>query len=647
MSLNYKQDVLNTSTNSNIQNIKQKSFDKFKPYYQGIICNRDQRESGKKRNKWTNFIIVILILSIVLLIISITLGSNGINSWWIYLILGIIGTIGCVIGHYYNTKMYIENSKYDIDIDDITKFREIKTKIKTTIQTISQNQKEIDSLNKQINIIIGKNKAKSLASSIASSTSKGIENARQSIASSTAKGIENAKTGFSSFRNKIASSSNKVVPVNSNTEVTTPSTNATTQPPMTSAANEFYVGGDVDPSVPEDPNKQSVPVDPKLKTLEDNLVLAKNNLQSNKKLLNDQMMEYNKLKLLNDDYKKIKMANQHNKNIIYNISDLYSAKSLLDDINDINYENTGNLLSMLNDVEQNIFNEYMAIIDDIKKLKSLNNEQNDISQKIIDISKIYFNIQYLNTIKENNLNKYIDEFFNDIDETLIKKSDIDKYFTIIDKKKIINDSLVNYTSQNTIFNTKYTLIYTEIKDKYTNLAIENINNIIEKNNEYSDKKVNELIEQYNKYSNKDLGDAFKLRYAEIMEQLVIDFGKYVYNVLGYSNTLKDLLTTEDIDNKITAIQNFDIKITAIKNHKEGILKPLDSSTLHRYTTYPIISSNPNPNSRESLLKIIAEPFVNELDKAYAERTKLVKAEAEADAKKQAQSIIDKGLALFK
>jgi hypothetical protein len=604
------QDDPNTS-----KNIKQKSFDKFKPYYQGIICNRDQRESGKKRNMWTNIIIVILIISIVLLIISITLGSNGNNSWWVYLIFGLLGTIGCIFGHYYNTKMYIENSKYDIDIDDITEFREIKKKIKTTIQTISQNQKEIDSLNKQINIIIGKNKAKSLASSIASSTSKGIANARQSIASSTSKGMANAKTGILSFRNKIASSSNKVVPVNSNTAVNTSSPNATTQPPMASAANEFYVGGDVDPSVPVDPN---------LQRLEEKLVSAKENLQTHKNSLNKQVVEYNELKLLNDDYKKIKMANQHNKNIIYNISDLYSAKSLLDDINDINYGNTDKLLPTLNDVEKNIVNEYNAIIADINKIKDLNNEQNDISQKIREISEISFNIQYLNTIKENNLNIYIDEFFNDIDKTLIQNDDIDKYFTIIDKKNSINDSLVKYEYQKTIFNYKYTPNYTTLKKKYTDLAIENINNIIKQDDEYTDKKVNELIEQYNKYSNKDLGNDFKQSYQEIMKQLVIDFGKYVYIDLKYSDTLHALLQTTNIDDKITAI----------KNHIDGILNPpISSSALDRYTTYPIISRNPNPDSKKSLLQIIAKPFENALDKAYKEKTEL------KEAKKQEPTIL--------
>lgn len=565
-------------------------------YFQGIICNRDTRESGKKRNFWTNIILVILIISIVLLIICITLVLNANNNWWVYLIFGLLGIFGCVFGHYYNTKTYIENSKYDIDNDDIANFKKIKINIKNSIQTISQNKKEIDNLNRQINIIIGKNKAKSLASSIVSSKAKGKEKPLPYAVMETDIHVEETNTNGDTNTND----------------------------------NVRNADGENDPQsdLPENSNKQSVPEDKQLTTLKKKLVDAKIELESKKTSLNEQIEKYNELKLLNDDYKKIKMANQHNKNIIYNISDLYYTK-LLDDIHEIKYEN--NLLNNLNIDEKKIFNEYMAIIKDIYKIKSLNNTNFDISQKIINISKIDFEIEYLKNLKVNNLNKYIEEFFDDINGTLINKSDIDKYFTIIEKKNIINNSLeTNYKDLLTKFNSKYTPIYNIIKDKYTNLAIEKINNIIGKDNEYSDKKVNEysdekvneLIEQYNKYSNKDLGDDFKKRYETIMKELVIKFGTYVYNNLEYSKTLNELLNTKDINQKILTINT----------HITGILQPLNSSKLHKYTTYPIISQNPNANSKDILLKIIAEPFVNELDKARNKKTTLEKAKAEADAK---------------
>lgn len=605
----------NTNTQQNPVTQPKKHYIR-RQYIQGIICDLDTRESGKKRYFWTKIILVILIISIVLIIVSLTLLGNNNTNWWVYLIFGSLGVIGCAFGHYYNTKTYIENSKYDIDIDDIAAFIDIKNAIKKTINTISLNQKEIDNLNRQINIILGKNKAKALASSIASSTSKGFS----SLA-------DKSKSGFSSLRNKMKPT-NTIVPATTQPlDATNSPSTTTTSPSMAAAANEFYVGGDDDLPVLEDPNKQSVQEDPQLKSLKNQLDLVKSNLKSNKTVLDKQMIEYNKLKEKNDDYKEIKMANQHNKNIIYNISDLYDAKSLLDNINYIQYENKDieyetNLLNNLNDDEKNIFNEYKAIINDIEQIKSLNDKQNDISQKIINLTNINFEIEYLKNLKVNNLNKYIDEFFNDINDTLINKSDIDKYFTIIENKPIINSSLLpNYMDQSTIFNSKYDRIYNIIKDKYTNLAIEKINNIIGKDNEYSDEKVNKLIEQYNKYSNKDLGYAFTERYKEIMKQLVIDFGKYVYNILGYPGTLESLL----------AIPNIDNKITAIKNHIEGIMNPIYSSKLYEYTTLPIISQNPNYDSKPSLLQTIAEPFVNELNKAKDEKIKLANAKALAES----------------
>ena len=372
----------NTNNNSNIQNTKPKLFDNTKPYFQGIICNRDTRESGKKRNFWTNIIIVILIISITLLIICITLLLDDNNNWWSYLIFGLLGIIGCVVGHYYNTKKFIEDSKYDIDINDIEAFKNIKNAIKKTKNTISQYQKEIDGFNRQINIIIGKNKAKALASSIASNTS----------------------AGFSSLRNKIKTT-NTIVPA-TNTPI-----DETNPPSMTAAAN-----------------KQSVQEDLTLQTLKNQLNLAKANLESNKKLLDGQMTEYNRLKEQNDIYKEIKMANKQNLNIIYNISDFYDDIKLLNDIKSIDNKE----LKSLNSDEKSVSSEYEKIISDINTIKLLKEKEKEMPTKINEIKykdmKLILEPKYTKIAVEEINNMYNEiksnEYRNDLYNNLVKKYDL-------------------------------------------------------------------------------------------------------------------------------------------------------------------------------------------------------------------------------
>ena len=543
--------------------VKPKKNYNIRQYFQGIICDRDTRESGKKRYFWTQIILAILIISIVLIIVSLTLLGNSNTNWWVYLIFGSLGFIGCTFGHYYNTKTYIENSKYDIDIDDIAAFIDIKKDIKGTIQTISQNKKNIDNLNRQINIIIGKNKAKALASSIASSTSKGLTQARSSIASSTAKGIENAKSGISSLADKsksgISSLRNRMKPTN--------------QPPAAAAiegelvaANEFYVGGDDDLSVPEDPNKQSVKDDPNTQSLETRLNKAKKDLEDNKKLLVKQIERYNELKLLNDDYKEIKMANQHNKNIIYNISDFYSAKSLLDDIKSIDKNKLESL--NLDETEQKIFNEYTQMMNDIKQIKSLNTNQDKMSiydlKKIINIYNLNFKINYLKQLKINNLDKYIQSFLLDIELFFIDNpKNIEKYNEMrnLYREQIETNMSFTIDTSPSIFQlkTKFNILDNKMEEIYTDIAIENIknkyNDIV--NSNYLSNKYIEFRDLYTDYTiNYKLNNTkLKEEYDKIYNDLVKEYVEYVNSQINPDNTLVSYNTIELIKSFINRIND--------------------------------------------------------------------------------------------
>ena len=555
---NNNSNIQNTNNNSNIQNTKPKLFDNTKPYFQGIICNRDTRESGKKRNFWTNIIIVILIISITLLIICITLLLDDNNNWWSYLIFGLLGIIGCVVGHYYNTKKFIEDSKYDIDINDIEAFKNIKNAIKKTKNTISQYQKEIDGFNRQINIIIGKNKAKALASSIASNTS----------------------AGFSSLRNKIKTT-NTIVPA-TNTPI-----DETNPPSMTAAAN-----------------KQSVQEDLTLQTLKNQLNLAKANLESNKKLLDGQMTEYNRLKEQNDIYKEIKMANKQNLNIIYNISDFYDDIKLLNDIKSIDNKE----LKSLNSDEKSVSSEYEKIISDINTIKLLKEKEKEMPTKINEISKIILNIPYLQITKGNILDNYIDKFLNDINDTLINESDIDKYFTISKNYSDIYNSLISVGQKQSYLKTKYEDMKLILEPKYTKIAVEEINNMYNeiKSNEYRNDLYNNLVKKYDLYSTYELSNTFKEAYDKIMRSLVQDFSDYVLKSLNLTYNLDGLNTIESID-------------TDIENYKQSIKKE-ESTTgkIYAFSNHPILSSK--PNKEKFLMDIILQPFIDK-------KTKLEKAKA--------------------
>lgn len=611
----------NTDTQSNTQQnpvTQPKKNYIRRQYFQGIICDLDTRESGKKRYFWTKIILVILIISIVLIIVSLTLLGNNNTNWWVYLIFGSLGVIGCAFGHYYNTKTYIENSKYDIDIDDIAAFIDIKNKIKDTIQKISTNKNDIDKLNRQINITIGKNKAKAFASSIASSTSKGLTQARQSIASSTAKGIENAKSGISSLADKsksgISSLRNRMKPTNQPPAASDQSPMTNGQYPAASAANEFYVGGDDDQSVKDD---QLVKDDPNTQSLETRLNKAKEDLEDNKKILDEQMKEYNKLKEKNDDYKEIKMANQHNKNIIYNISDFYSAKSLLDDIKSIDKNKLESL--NLDETEQKIFNEYTQMMNDIKQIKSLNTNQDKMSiydlKKIINIYNLNFKINYLKQLKINNLDKYIQSFLLDIELFFIDNpKNIEQYNEMrnLYREQIeTNMSFINDTSPSILLlKTKFNKLDIDMENIYTDIAIKNINdkyNDIVKNNYLSDKYI-EFRDLYTDYTNKYKLNHTKLKeeYDKIYNDLVTIYVEYVNSQINPDNTLGSY-------NTIELIKDF---INRINDQKD----PLYNKLL-KFSNNSIL---PIAKSLDTLKNRILKPFVEKL-------TTLEKAKALAES----------------
>ena len=625
-----------TYKNSNIQNTKQKLFDNTKPYFQGIICNRDQRESGKKRYFWTQIILVILIISIVLIIVCITLGLNANNNWWVYLIFGSLGVIGCTFGHYYNTKTYIENSKYDIDIDDIAAFIDIKNAIKKTINTISLNQKEIDNLNRQINIIIGKNKAKAFTSSIASSTSKGLTHARQSIASSTAKGIENAKSGISSLASSIASSTSKGltqarqsiasstakgkenplldVVMKVDKSVKDPNTNDDTN----TNDNVRNAAGENDPQsgLPEDPNKLSVLEDPQLKTLKEKLNVAKENLESNKTLLVKQMKEYNKLKEKNDDYKEIKMANQHNKNIIYNISDFYDDIRLLDDIKSIDIAK----LNSLNINEPKIVDEYTQMMNDINTIKTLNTKSEDISIIIQNINLLTLKLPYLQNIKNNMLANYMEKFITYMDILLIEPN-IDEYFTISKKYSIIFNNLndINKTHVTDKYNKKLPLL----KEIYTNISKELLKELKEEISlkSYDSNLFTKLDNKYKEFVDKqDILDYEKLIgvYNDINTELLNGYVKYVTNQIDPKSKV---LTQE------TQVEPLRLFIKSVENDESEA--PGIQQIINEYNNHPLLIGKDKLYLKNAILK----PFREKL-------AKLEKAKAEADAKANTKSFFN-------
>ena len=131
------------------------------------ICSVDNRESGKKRNKWTKIIFVVLIVFLTLLIFSVGfyIRQNNTNIPYdpIYgIIFGGIGILGCIIGHYYNTKTYIDNSQYDDEDTDIESLKNKKKEIRTTLEKISSLQKEISSLQRKLNYGKIKDKSKQI-----------------------------------------------------------------------------------------------------------------------------------------------------------------------------------------------------------------------------------------------------------------------------------------------------------------------------------------------------------------------------------------------------------------------------------------------------------------------------------------------------
>jgi hypothetical protein len=593
MDPNDKQGVPNTSTNSNIQNIKQKSFDKFKPYYQGIICNRDQRESGKKRNMWTNIIIVILIISIVLLIISITLGSNGNNSWWVYLIFGLLGTIGCIFGHYYNTKMYIENSKYDIDLEDIKSLSNNKLEIKKTIADISKLQKDINYTKLGIKNKYMKDKSKEKISELTAKTKSGLTSFAEKSKSGLTSFAAKTKSGFTQMKENLLKKQNNNEELPNNNEVTL---NNKVPPNVSSGKGEEISNDNTLESKLAELEKELVEKQTKLKQLKD---------------------DYERMNLINSYYKRIKTTNKDNLIIIYNIKDFYEDLSLLKDIKyiDINEIDVFKNSKYLEPIEQSVSSEYIKLIQDIEKLKQLKGKE--IPDKISELN-YNFNIQYLKTIKDNILNKYIDEFLQYINKTLIQESDINKYFNLSQNYSNIYNSFMGYPQKQKYLNDEYTKLKLTLQTKYTKQAIKEINNIPEtmKSKAFNINTYNELKTKYDSYLKYELSDSFKDTYYTIMNNLVTNYTDYVFDSLKLTYHTKDLISVESINKYI---ENYKIDIAGADDIKKRI---------NDYENHPIISSR--PSEKNSLMTKILKPLMDK------------KTELEiAEAKKQEPTLLSK------
>jgi hypothetical protein len=136
---------------------KGKLYTKYNPYsIKNAICSVDDRESAKERNKWSKIILVVLILFLLLLIFSIGFYIRQNNSDLKYdpiygIVFGVLGIIGCIIGHYYNSKTYIENSKYDENDTDIESLKNNKQEIKSLLNQISALKKDIFVLQRTLN----------------------------------------------------------------------------------------------------------------------------------------------------------------------------------------------------------------------------------------------------------------------------------------------------------------------------------------------------------------------------------------------------------------------------------------------------------------------------------------------------------------
>ncbi len=141
-------------------------YTRYDPYnFKNAICSIDNRESAKERNKWSKIIFVVLIVFLILLIFSIGFYIRQSNNDSKYdpiygIVFGCIGIIGCVLGHYFNSKTYLEKSKYDDDDTDIESLKNNKKEIKTTLKEISSLKKEISLLQRNL---IYENKKRDLA----------------------------------------------------------------------------------------------------------------------------------------------------------------------------------------------------------------------------------------------------------------------------------------------------------------------------------------------------------------------------------------------------------------------------------------------------------------------------------------------------
>ena len=499
------------------------------PYFQGIICNRDQRESGKKRNFWTNVILVTLIISIVLLIICITLGLDGNNSWWIYFTYGLLGVIGCLILHYFNTKQFIENSKYDKYDDDIDQFSNNKMEIKETISKISKLHEKIKDIKRD------------------------IEKTRLKI--------------------KVQEKSQELVQKTKE------------------LSQKLYKG-------------KGIEIDTEhLNTLNDDLTKKQEELNNTQEYLKKLKLQYERLYLINNYHKNIKMANKYNINIIYNITDFYKDLPLLKDIKYIDPIEIDEYKQSTFVDDKSVYNEYMQIISDINTINNLKNHS--ILDKIDAIMKSNFSIPYLKTIKNNMLDNYIDIFIEDIENTLIKNSDIDKYGTISKQYSDIYTSLNLIKQKQFYFKSKYEEKKEILIPKYTKITIEEINNMYNniKSNNYNIDLYKKLKNKYELYSKYELSPNFNIFYNKIIKDLVNNFGDYVFKSLDLKYNLENLNTIESID-------------TYIKNIKDD---SMIKKQIYDFAQHPILSLQSNKN--DFLMEIILRPLIDK--KTILEKSNII------------------------
>jgi hypothetical protein len=245
----------------------------------------------------------------------------------------------------------------------------------------------------------------------------------------------------------------------------------------------------------------------------------------------------------------------------------------------------------------------MQIISDINTINNLKNHS--ILDKIDAIMKSNFSIPYLKTIKNNMLDNYIDIFIEDIENTLIKNSDIDKYGTISKQYSDIYTSLNLIKQKQFYFKSKYEEKKEILIPKYTKITIEEINNMYNniKSNNYNIDLYKKLKNKYELYSKYELSPNFNIFYNKIIKDLVNNFGDYVFKSLDLKYNLENLNTIESID-------------TYIKNIKDD---SMIKKQIYDFAQHPILSLQSNKN--DFLMEIILRPLIDK--KTILEKSNII------------------------